>query len=110
MTLPTWLYAPDFERDWHMDFELDLLVIEAAPPRNPWAWVWAAWFALFAVFETIALLTRKEGATLTANVRRWLALTADAKDKDKYWKLKRLAFLSFMAWLAGHFLLKGGYL
>ena len=109
MTLPSWLYAID--RDWSYDFELDLLVIEAAPRRNPWAWVWAAWFGLFAVFETIALLTRKNGATLTANLRRWLALTADARDTDRYWRVKRLAFLAFLSWLAGHFILKaGGYL
>lgn len=42
------------------------------------AWVWIAWLVVslggFIVLETIALVNRKRGDTLSENIRRWLGI------------------------------------
>lgn len=35
--------------------------------------VWATWIALFAVFETAALVSKKNGDTLSERTRDWFA-------------------------------------
>lgn len=42
------------------------------------AWVWIAWLVVclggFAVLETLALINRRRGDTLSENIRRWLGI------------------------------------
>lgn len=65
-----------------------------------YTWAWLFWIAMFFVVEGPAVLNKTPGDTLTEHVRKWFAV----KDKPPGWRLRRIALLSFLAWLCVHFL------
>ena len=77
-------------------------------------WIFtAAWIFIivwFAVWETIAIVRKKRGDTLSEHVWQWFSLKG-GKDKLKPWQAGlRFAFLAFWAWLTLHFLSGGRFL
>ena len=77
-------------------------------------WVFtAAWVAMgawFVVWETIALVRRRRGDTLSEHVWSWFSLRGN-KNRLKPWQAAlRFAFLAFWAWLTIHFLSGGSWL
>jgi hypothetical protein len=68
---------------------------------------WLAWLAAFGVIEGSALVSKREGDTLSEHVWRWFAV----KDKSRRGtvRARRFALLAFMAWLTAHFLTGGRF-
>jgi len=67
-----------------------------------WGTVWAVWavavLGSFAVFETWALLTRKQGSTLSENIRLWLGIRP-----VRGWRLAgSVGLLAFLVWFGWH--------
>lgn len=77
-------------------------------------WVFtAAWVFIlvwFAVWETIAIIRKKRGDTLSEHVWSWFSLRGRKGDLTKWQALSRFAFLAFWAWITIHFLSGGAWL
>lgn len=66
-----------------------------------WTAAWAMWIGMFAAIEAPAIFNKTPGDTLSEHVRRWFA----TRSKPRAWRLRRLALLFFLVWLAVHFFL-----
>lgn len=76
-------------------------------PSEFFSWWWAAWLAIgFGVPEALALARKKTGDTLSEHV--WRVAGIKGFKIKRFVKWRRLALLTLLAWLAGHFL-GGGY-
>lgn len=73
------------------------------------SWVWIAWLAVtglsFAGFETVALVDRRSGDTLSENIRSWLGI-----EPKRPWRRIAIpvfigALLTFVAWFIPHIVL-----
>ena len=65
------------------------------------SWYWAAWLIVgFGVPETVALVSKRYGATLSDTVWRW----CDVLPGQTIWQWKAVHFflLAFMVWLTLH--------
>ena len=93
----------------------------AAPiPPNPrdrysaFTKIWLGWIAVFAVVEAAAVWQDKHSPdrvkrTLSSNIRRWFATDSitGIPLNVKHGKLRRIALLFLMTWLAEHFKQQG---
>ncbi len=71
---------------------------------------WILWILAFAVIETIAIVRKARGDTLSEHVWNWFSLKGK-KGKLKGWQIAlRFGFLSFWAWLTIHFITGGTFL
>jgi hypothetical protein len=68
-----------------------------------WTLGWVLWIAAFGALEGPALLNQTKGDTLSEHVWTWFAVT----DTSHATRWRRLALLTFLAWLVVH-LLGGG--
>jgi len=68
-----------------------------------WTIGWLLWLGMFAAIEGAALFNKESGDTLSEHVWRWFSI----KGKARGYKLRRLAFLGFWAWLTVHFFTGG---
>lgn len=68
-----------------------------------WDAVWGLWLLAFAVAESIALLNERPADTLSEKVWQWFSI----KGRGRAWRIRRFTLLSFLAWLAVHFLTGG---
>ncbi len=69
-----------------------------------YTWIWIGWGIYFGIFETLALLNKKRGDTLSETIWRWFAVqNPDAKLR----KVRVLGLLLFMVWLLTHFVTGG---
>lgn len=59
--------------------------------------VWGFWLLYFVVFETVALIDRREGDTLSENVRKWFRTST----KRGAWTF-RLVWITFAVWFYFH--------
>lgn len=67
---------------------------------------WLLWLLWFGVEEFLALkLHRGQGMTLSEHVWAWFAIG----NQGRFWRLRRFALLSFLAWLCAHFLTGGRF-
>ena len=62
--------------------------------------LWVLWIIGFVVIEGQALINRKEGATLSCHVWEWFSV----RRKGKWWLLRRMFLVVFMAALTAHFI------
>jgi hypothetical protein len=69
-----------------------------------WTVAWMFWIGFFFVIEGPAIANKQPGDTLSEHVWKWFAI----RDKSPQWRVRRLALLSGIAWLATHFL-SGGW-
>lgn len=69
--------------------------------------LWLLWGLMFAVVEGAAIIDKRSGDTLSEHVWKWFAVRVSAGSTPKARGLRRLALLSFMAWLSTHFLTGG---
>ncbi len=67
---------------------------------------WLIWLAFFALVEGIALANKKQGDTLSEHVWRWFAVLRKGQP-DGWTRFRRFALLSFVTWLAAHFITGG---
>ena len=67
--------------------------------------LWGLWLVMFTVIEVPALLDDEKGDTFSEHIWNWFAV----KGKPKWWRLRRFALLSAVAWLALHFLTGGAF-
>ena len=65
-----------------------------------WAYVWIAWTAMFAVVEGIALANKRDGDTLSENIRH-LFRTRTSKAGRAFFAA---GWLGFSGWFAIHIL------
>lgn len=72
---------------------------------------WVAWLLLgFGIPEVIALFTKKEGDTLSENVRKWFATDeAGRQATTQLGKVRRITLVTGLAWLVLHWLNTGTY-
>lgn len=70
-----------------------------------WTLLWLGWLVAFALIEGFALANCKAGDTLSEQVWAW----ASIKDKGAFWRLRRLALVTLLAWLSLHFLTGGQF-
>lgn len=68
-----------------------------------WTWFWLLWLGSLVVAEVVAALNTTQGDSLSEHVWSW----ASMKGKGKLWRVRRLALLGTLTWLAAH-LLTGG--
>lgn len=71
-----------------------------------WSWLWVGWLAAFCVIEGAALARKAPGDTLSEHVWAWFH-TKRGTRADGTTRLRRLALLAFVTWLAVHFLTGG---
>jgi hypothetical protein len=60
---------------------------------------------LFGAIEGQALANKRQGDTLSETVWRWFSI----RHKGRWWRTRRLALLSFLAWLVAHFVTGGKF-
>jgi hypothetical protein len=65
-------------------------------------WLWIVWLLAFAVIEGAALYLG-HGRSLSDHIWKWFSIGV----KGKFWRLRHVALLTFVVWLALH-LLTGG--
>lgn len=70
---------------------------------DTWTILWLLWIASFLGIEGAALWNKQTGDTLSEHVWKWFSV----KEKSTAWRLRRFGLLSFLAWLAAHFLTGG---
>lgn len=74
-------------------------------PEIP-AWMWITWAAIalggFAILETIALANRREGDTLSENIRRWLGITPPNPRRRILVPAFVAGLLVFVVWFIPH--------
>jgi len=75
-----------------------------------WTWFWVAWLAVFAILETVTIIRRDTGDTLSEHVWSWFHLVGSKSKLTKWQALTRFGFLAFWAWLTIHFLTGGRFL
>ena len=68
-----------------------------------WTVGWILWLGMFVAIEGAALFNKDRGDTLSEHVWHWFSI----KGKPRGYKLRRLAFLAFWAWLTVHFFTGG---
>lgn len=77
-------------------------------------WVFtAAWVFIlvwFAVWETIAIVRKRRGDTLSEHVWAWFSLKGRKDKLSRGQAFLRFGFLAFWAWLTIHFLSGGAWL
>ena len=66
---------------------------------------WVVWILVFVVIEAVAIADKKKGDTLSEHLWAWF----DIKDAEKFYKLKRFAFVSALVWFVMH-ILTGGWM
>jgi hypothetical protein len=71
--------------------------------KRPFRFAWILWVIAFAAIEGPALSNKRQGDTLSENIRHAFAIGS----KPKCWRLRRFVLLSGLSWLAVH-LLTGG--
>ncbi len=67
-------------------------------------WVWIAWGVYFAIVETLSIMNKRKGDTLSENIWKWFAVT---DPKAKLRTLRRAGLLVGMLWLLIHFITGG---
>lgn len=65
---------------------------------------WVSWLAAFGVIEGKALLSKREGDTLSEHVWKWFAVR---DEHAKAGQVRRAVLVMFLAWLSAHFLTGG---
>ena len=70
-----------------------------------YTWLWIGWIVAFFLIEGAALLDRRLGDTLTEHVTHWAGISG----KGRLVKLRRLALLILVTWLAVHMLTGGRF-
>ena len=68
-----------------------------------WTILWLVWLAGFLAIELPAVFNKQPGDTLSEHVWKWFSI----KGKPKGYKVRRLGFLVFWAWLTVHFFFGG---
>lgn len=71
-----------------------------------WTALWIVWIGIFLVLEGIALFDKTPGNTLSERTWDWFSV----RGRGRAWRLRRFVLLSFMAWLAVHFLTGGAFI
>ncbi|MGI5493869.1 hypothetical protein [Microtetraspora malaysiensis] len=70
------------------------------------SWAWAAWaataFGTFAALETIALVNRNRGDTLSENIRRWLGINPDRPVRRYTIPIFLGGLIAFVVWFGPH--------
>jgi hypothetical protein len=70
------------------------------------SWAWVAWLAMsagtFAILETIALINRRLGDTLSENTRRWLGITPARPVRRYTVPAFAAALVVFVVWFVPH--------
>lgn len=64
---------------------------------------WFAWIAAFGVIEGIALARKRQQDTLSWHVWAWFGIKRHTPPPGSL-RIRRLALLTFLAWLAAHFI------
>lgn len=75
---------------------------------DPYSLAWIGWILLFLGIEGTALV-RGDHGTLSERVWSWFGIAARDTPPDGFTRARRVALLSFMAWLTVHFLTGGGF-
>jgi hypothetical protein len=74
------------------------------------SWIWIGWLVVtglsFAVLETIALIDRRRGDTLSENIRAWLGIDPVRPQRRIAIPVFIGAFLTFVAWFVPHIVLR----
>jgi hypothetical protein len=73
-------------------------------------WLWLLWLGAFAVLEGYALVSKREGDTLSEHVWRWFGIGENGKPRPPVTasvRLRRFLLLAFMTWLLVHFMTGG---
>jgi hypothetical protein len=70
-------------------------------------WLWIGWLLAFAVIEGYALVSKREGDTLSEHVWAWFAIGGEHREVTASVRLRRFILLAFMAWLSLHFITGG---
>ncbi|MGW1275503.1 hypothetical protein ACWD4V_00905 [Streptomyces tsukubensis] len=65
-----------------------------------WPAIWIIWSCVFAVFETIALLDKRDGDTLSENVRRLFRTRTSKAGRALF----TVGWCGFSGWFAVHIL------
>lgn len=69
-------------------------------------WAWIAWLALagggFTILETIALANRRDGDTLSENIRRWLGITPPNARRRVTVPVFAAVLILFVVWFIPH--------
>lgn len=65
-----------------------------------WNIVWAIWFALFALFEGVALADRRRGDTLSERTREWFKTENSVAGR----RIFASVWTTFCAWFLWHIL------
>ncbi|MEV0616176.1 hypothetical protein AB0I81_22875 [Nonomuraea sp. NPDC050404] len=69
-------------------------------------WMWIAWLAIaaggFAVLETVALINRRRGDTLSENIRRWLGITPPSVQRRIAVPVFVAVLVAFICWFLPH--------
>jgi hypothetical protein len=69
-------------------------------------WYWPFWLIVgFGVPEAIALVSKRQGDTLSERLRNWGG--TEENPKGKLVRLRRLGLLAALAWLSVHVLTTG---
>lgn len=71
---------------------------------------WVGIILYFVVWETIALIRKKRGDTLSEHVWDWFCLRGKKHNKSSWCVTRRVLFIAFWAWLTLHFVTGGSYL
>ena len=72
--------------------------------------LWLGIILYFVVVETIALVRKKRGDTLSEHVWDWFCLKGKKDGKSAWCIVRRVLFFGFWLWLTVHFLSGGAWL
>ena len=72
--------------------------------------LWLGIILYFVVVETIALVRKKRGDTLSEHVWDWFCLKGKKDGKSAWCIIRRVLFFGFWLWLTVHFLSGGAWL
>mgnify|MGYP003296186850 CR=1 FL=1 len=70
---------------------------------------WLLWIAWFFLEEGIGLFRKESGSTLSEHVWAWFSISARSEVPSTWVRIRRIALLSFLAWLTVHFLTGGTF-
>lgn len=69
-------------------------------------WAWIVWLVAalggFAILETIALANRRDGDTLSENIRRWLGIYPPSPMKRFFLPAFVFGMVAFFVWFIPH--------
>lgn len=71
---------------------------------------WVTVVLWFIVWETIALVRKRKGDTLSEHVWDWFCLRGSKAGKSGWCIIRRVLFFGFWIWLTVHFLTGGAWL